>query len=67
MINMDECCYRERGAALVSTIGAKSEFVELDITNRRMLERALEGNNVSHLFALSELWSNDLYINCNIY
>ncbi|KAF3327159.1 Saccharopine dehydrogenase NADP binding domain-containing protein [Carex littledalei] len=34
---------RERGAALVSKLGQKSEFVELDINNRRMLEQALEG------------------------
>jgi hypothetical protein len=64
---MDECCYRERGVALVSALGAKSKFVELDITNRRILERALEGNKVSHLFTLLELWFDGLYVNCNIY
>ncbi|KAJ4780233.1 hypothetical protein LUZ62_064490 [Rhynchospora pubera] len=34
---------REKGAALVSKLGEKSEFVELDINNTRMLERALDG------------------------
>jgi hypothetical protein len=51
----------------VSALGAKSKFVEIDITNRRMLERALEGNKVSHLFTLLVLWFDGLYINCNIY
>lgn len=33
----------------MSTLGEKSEFVELDFTNRRMLERALEGKRVSFI------------------
>lgn len=35
----------------MSTLGQKSEFVELDINNRRMLEQALEGKRF-YLFEL---------------
>ncbi|KAJ3681061.1 hypothetical protein LUZ60_015550 [Juncus effusus] len=34
---------RKKGNALVSTLGERSEFIEFDINNRRMLEKALEG------------------------
>ncbi|KAJ3684433.1 hypothetical protein LUZ61_013597 [Rhynchospora tenuis] len=37
---------RKQGAALVSSLGENSEFVELDIYNQRMLKEALEGVDV---------------------
>ena len=41
--NISACCDREKGEAMVATLGRNSRFVEVDVENAKMLEAALRG------------------------
>ena len=45
--------HREKGAAMVATLGKSSEFVEVNIDNKDSLEAALSGevsHDIVHIF-----------------